>query len=67
LEEEGEWGDNEIDGKMSYRGIQATCSGFGIGRLQQEIWRSGGRRFGRPWPENGPKRRRRRRKRRSQS
>jgi hypothetical protein len=38
---------------MSYRGMQPTCCGFGSGRLQQEIRRSGGRRLGRPWPENG--------------
>jgi hypothetical protein len=30
-------------------------------RLQQEIRRIGGRRFGKPWPENGTKRHRRRR------
>jgi hypothetical protein len=30
------------------------------GRLQQEIRRNGGRRLGRPWPENGLKRHRRR-------
>jgi hypothetical protein len=41
--------------------MQSTCTGFGIGRLQQEIRRSGGRRLGRPWPENWPKRHRRRR------
>jgi hypothetical protein len=28
--------------------MQPTCSGFGTGRLQQEIGRSGGRRLGRP-------------------
>jgi hypothetical protein len=61
LEEEGQCGDHEIDGKMTYRGMQPTCSGFGTGRLQQEIRRNGGRRLGRQWPENGPKRRRRRR------
>jgi hypothetical protein len=59
LEEEGQWEDHEIDGKMSYRGMQTTCSGFGTGRLQQEIRRSGGRRLGRQWPENWPKRHRR--------
>jgi hypothetical protein len=33
---------------MSYRGMQPTCSGFGTGRLQEEM-RSGGRRpVGRP-------------------
>jgi hypothetical protein len=57
----GQWGDHEIDGKISYRGMQPTCSRFGTGRLQQEIRRSGGRRLRRPWPENGPKRHRRRR------
>jgi hypothetical protein len=36
LEEEGQWGDHEIDGKI-YRGIQPTCSGFRTGRLQQDI------------------------------
>jgi hypothetical protein len=55
LEEEGQCGDHEIDGKMSYRGVQPTCSGFETVRLQQEIRRSGGRRLGRPWPKNGPK------------
>jgi hypothetical protein len=49
-------GGNEIDGKMPYRGMQPTCSGFGTGRLKQEIRRSGGRRLERPWPENEPKR-----------
>jgi hypothetical protein len=43
LEEEGQWGDHEIDGKMSHTGMQPTCCGFGAGRLQQEIGRSGGR------------------------
>jgi hypothetical protein len=62
LEEEGQWGDHEIDGKMSYRGMQPTCSGLVTGRLQQEIGRSGGRRLGRPWPENGLKHHRRRRR-----
>jgi hypothetical protein len=61
LEEEGQWEDHETDGKMSYRGMQPTCSEFGTGRVQQEIRRSRGRRFGRPWHENGPKRHRRRR------
>jgi hypothetical protein len=56
-----QWGDHEIEGKMSYRGMQPTCSGFGTGRLQQEIRRSGGRRLGRLWPENGLKRLGRRR------
>jgi hypothetical protein len=46
---------------MSYRGMQPTCSGFRTGRLQQEIRGSGGRRLGKPWPENGPKYHRRRR------
>jgi hypothetical protein len=64
LEEEGQWGDHEIDGKLSYRGMQPTCSGFGNERLQQEIGRSGGRRLGTPGPKNGPKRRRRRIRRR---
>jgi hypothetical protein len=59
LEEEGQWGDHEIDGRMPYRGMQPTCSGIGTGRLQQEM-RSGGRRLGRPWSENGPERHRRR-------
>jgi hypothetical protein len=49
--EEGQWGDHEIDGKIPYRGMQPTCSGFGTGGLQQEIGRSGGRRLGRPWPK----------------
>jgi hypothetical protein len=62
LEEERQWGDHEIDGKMPYRGMQRTCSGFGTGRLKQEIRRSGGR-LGRSWPEKGLKRRRRRRRR----
>jgi hypothetical protein len=60
FEEEGQWGDHEIDGKMSYRAMQPTCSGFGTGRLQQEMRRSGGRRLGRPKSEHGPKHRRRR-------
>jgi hypothetical protein len=55
LEEEDQWEDHEIDGKMSYRGIQPTCSGFGTGRLQREMRRSGGRRLGRPRPKNWPK------------
>jgi hypothetical protein len=63
LEEEGQWGDHEISGKMPYRGMQPTCSGFRTGRLQQEI-RRGERRLGRPWPENLQKRYRRRRTRR---
>jgi hypothetical protein len=63
LEDEGQWGDHEIDGKMPYRGMQPTCSGFGNERLQQEMRRSGGRRLGRPWPENGSKRYRRRKRR----
>jgi hypothetical protein len=41
LEEEGQWVDHEIDGRKSYRRIQPTCSGYGTGRLQQEM-RSGG-------------------------
>jgi hypothetical protein len=49
LEEEGQWVDHETDGKMTYRRMQPSCSGFGTGRLQQE-----GRRLGRPWPKNGP-------------
>jgi hypothetical protein len=61
LEEEGQREDHEIDVKMSHRGMQPTCSEFGTGRLQQEIRRSGGRRLGRPRPQNGPKRHRRRR------
>jgi hypothetical protein len=40
LEEEVQSGDHETDGKMSYRGMQPTCSGIGSGRLQQEIRRS---------------------------
>jgi hypothetical protein len=44
---------------MPYRAMQSTCSGFGTGRLQQEVWGSEGRRLGRPWPKNGPKHRRR--------
>jgi hypothetical protein len=60
LEEEGQWGDHEIDGKMSYREMQPTCSGFGTGRLEQEMRRSGGRRLRRSQSENGPKHRRRR-------
>jgi hypothetical protein len=60
LEEEGQWQDHEMDGKLSYRGMQPTCFGFGTGRLKQEIRRSGGRRLGRPWPENRHRRRRRR-------
>jgi hypothetical protein len=62
LEEKGQWGDHEIDGKMSYRGMQPTCSGFGTGRVQQEIRRSEGRMLGRPWPKNGPKSHRRKEK-----
>jgi hypothetical protein len=31
------WGDHEIDGKMSFRGMQPTCYGLGTGRMQQEI------------------------------
>jgi hypothetical protein len=42
LEEKGQWGDHEIDGKMSYRGMQPTCSGFETGRLQQEIRKKDG-------------------------
>jgi hypothetical protein len=42
LEEEGQWVDHEIYGKMSYREMQPICSGFGIGRIQQEIRGSGG-------------------------
>jgi hypothetical protein len=49
---------------MSYRGMQSICSGFGTGRLQQEVRMSGGRRLGRPWPENGQKRHIRGRRRR---
>jgi hypothetical protein len=60
LEEEGQWEDHEIDGKISFRGIQAAFSRFGTGRLQQEIRRSRGTMLGRPWPENGPKLHRRR-------
>jgi hypothetical protein len=41
VEEEGQWLDHEIDGNMSYRGMQPTCSGFGPGRLQDEKRRSG--------------------------
>jgi hypothetical protein len=58
LEEEGQWGNHEIDGKMLYRGMQTACSGFGNGR-DKEIKRSGGKTLGRPWSENGPKRQRR--------
>jgi hypothetical protein len=53
LEEEGQWRDHEIDGKMSYRGMQPTCSEFGTERLQQEIRRSGGRRLGGQGPKTG--------------
>jgi hypothetical protein len=28
LEEEGLWGDHEIDVRMSYRGMQPNCSAF---------------------------------------
>jgi hypothetical protein len=58
LEKEAQQGSRKIDEKMSYRGMHKTCSGFGTGRLQQEIRRSGGRRLGRKWPKNGPKRHR---------
>jgi hypothetical protein len=51
LEEEDQWEDHEIDGKMSYRGMQLTFSGFGTGR-----------RLGRSWSENGPKLHRKRRR-----
>jgi hypothetical protein len=44
LEEEGQWEDHKIDGKMPYRGTQPTPSGFETGRLHQEM--SGGRRLG---------------------
>jgi hypothetical protein len=60
LEEKDQWEDHEIDGKMSYRVMQPTCSGFGTGRLRQETRSNGGRRLGRPWPEKGPKHHRRR-------
>jgi hypothetical protein len=53
LEEEGQWGDHEIEGKMPYRGMHPTCSGLGTGRLQQEIRRSGGRRLGGRGPKTG--------------
>jgi hypothetical protein len=35
LKEEGQWEDHEIDGKMSYEGMQTTCSGFETERLQK--------------------------------
>jgi hypothetical protein len=33
LEEKGQWGDHEIDGKILYSGMQPPCPGFGTGRL----------------------------------
>jgi hypothetical protein len=59
LEEEGQWGDHKNRWEDVIQTDAANCSGFRTGKLQQEI-RSGGRRLGRPWPENGPKRHRRR-------
>jgi hypothetical protein len=50
--EEGQWGDHKIDIKMSYRGMQPTCSGFGTGQLQQEIRRVEEE----GWGGQGPKR-----------
>jgi hypothetical protein len=46
----GTW---NIDGKKSYRGMQPTCAGFGNGKLQKEIRRSGGRRLGGHGPKTG--------------
>jgi hypothetical protein len=60
LEEKYQWGDREIDGKMSYRGMQPTCSGFGTGKAvarDKELRKKVGEAS---WPRNRPKRHRRR-------
>jgi hypothetical protein len=48
-----------VDGRMPLIGCR-----YGTGRRQPGVEKVGGRRSGRPWPENGPKRHRRRRIRR---
>jgi hypothetical protein len=49
--EKGQWEDHEIDGKISYRRMQPTCSKFGTGRLQQR--KGGVEEEG--WGGHGPK------------
>jgi len=55
-EEDGLWESLEVDGKMPYGGMTYICYTDRPGRREQGTEKVWGRRSGRPWPENRPKR-----------